>query len=204
MSATIRTEINQTPPAHPIQLTTVIGRQSLIPVLTLCAQERRWFVSSTGGRSHRPTTRRIRRSSSSAPTFARQQWGSANPLGQRVRVAFSSTPIGREVVGVVADVHDAGLDQPTAPAIYVPYAQAPLGGIVFVIETAVAPRNLLARVRRELGAVNGAMPIASAATLDELWPASRPTSPRGALPGSMPWSRFANNPPPIVPDTIGS
>lgn len=104
--------------------------------------------------------------------FARQQWGSANPLGQRVRVAFSSDPIVREVVGVVADVHDAGLDQPSALALYVPHAQAPLGGVVFVIETAVAPRSLLSRVRRELGAVNGAMPIGSAATLDELLAAS--------------------------------
>jgi putative ABC transport system permease protein len=68
----------------------------------------------------------------------------------------------------VGDVHDAELDQPPAPELYIPYAQNPIGGVVFVMRTVVPPRTLLRPVRHMIAAVNAAMPIASAATLEEL------------------------------------
>jgi putative ABC transport system permease protein len=104
--------------------------------------------------------------------FARDYWGAADPVGQRLTVTFVSDPAVYEIVGVVSDVHDAGLDQPPAPELYIPDAQNPIGGVVLVMRTAVSPRALLSPVRHEVGAVNGAMPIASAATLDELLAAS--------------------------------
>jgi len=104
--------------------------------------------------------------------FAREYWGNADPIGQRLSASLDGNPVVREIVGVVADVHETGLDQPPAPELYVPYAQAPIGGVEFVLHTSVTPRALLGAVRRELSSVNGAMPIASVATLDELLAAS--------------------------------
>ncbi len=112
--------------------------------------------------------------------FAREYWGSASPIGQRLSASLDDGPVVREIVGVVADVHETGLDQPPAPELYVPYAQAPSGGVEMVIRSSVAPRSLLGAVRRELGTVNGAMPIASVATLDELL-ASSTRAPRVVL-----------------------
>ena len=104
--------------------------------------------------------------------FAREYWGTADPIGQRLSASFDGDPMVREIVGVVVDVHETGLDQPPAPAIYVPYAQVPVGGVEFVLHTSGPPRAILGAVRRELAAVNGAMPVASVATLDELLAAS--------------------------------
>ena len=73
---------------------------------------------------------------------------------------------------MVGDVHDAGLERRPAPELYLPYAQHPTGGVVFVTRGAVSPRTLAGPVRRELAAVDGLMPIASSATLDELLAAS--------------------------------
>jgi putative ABC transport system permease protein len=104
--------------------------------------------------------------------FAREYWGNADPIGQRLSASFDGAPVVREIVGVVADVHETGLDQLPAPEIYLPYAQAPSGGVEFVLHTSVTPRTLVGVVRREVSSVNGAMPIASVATLDELLAAS--------------------------------
>ena len=107
--------------------------------------------------------------------FAREYWGNADPIGQRVSASFDGDSAVREIVGVVADVHETGLDQPPEPELYLPYAQAPSGGVEFVLHTSVLPRTLAGAVRRELGSVNSAMPIASVATLDELVAASTRT-----------------------------
>jgi putative ABC transport system permease protein len=104
--------------------------------------------------------------------FARDYWGPAVPLGQRLSVSFASDPVVYEIVGVVGDVRDGGLEQPSAPELYVPYLQSPTGGVVFVMRTAVPPRTLLTAVRQQIGAVNAAEPIAAVATLDELLAAS--------------------------------
>jgi predicted permease len=107
--------------------------------------------------------------------FAREYWGNADPIGQRLSALFDGDSAVREIVGVVADVHETGLDRPPEPELYLPYAQAPSGGVEFVLHTSVLPRTLAGAVRRELGIVNGAMPIASVATLDELLAASTRT-----------------------------
>ncbi len=100
--------------------------------------------------------------------FAREYFGTADPIGQRLVVSFDSNPIEREIVGVVGDVHDAGLDEPPKPELYTPYAQSPIGGVELVVQTAIPPGAVLGSVRRELAAVNASQPIASSATLDEL------------------------------------
>jgi putative ABC transport system permease protein len=100
--------------------------------------------------------------------FAREYFGAADPIGQRLVVSFDSNPIEREIVGVVGDVHDAGLDEPPKPELYTPYAQSPIGGVELVVQTAIPPGAVLGSVRRELAAVNASQPIASSATLDEL------------------------------------
>ncbi|MBI3679112.1 MAG: ABC transporter permease [Acidobacteria bacterium] len=59
--------------------------------------------------------------------FARQFWPKEDPLGQRIRIgpgmgpAFAEAP--REVIGVVADARDAGLNSNPQPQMFVPVAQ---------------------------------------------------------------------------------
>jgi putative ABC transport system permease protein len=74
----------------------------------------------------------------------------------------------REIVGVVADVRQTGLAADPGPAVFLPHAQAPTGSITFTVRTAGDPAAMAGRVKRELWAVNRAMPVASVTTLDAL------------------------------------
>lgn len=48
-------------------------------------------------------------------TVARRHWPNENPIGRRIRVQQFGKPVMREVVGVVADVRRAALDQSPGP-----------------------------------------------------------------------------------------
>jgi predicted permease len=48
-----------------------------------------------------------------------------NPVGKRLEIGFSDPPRWREIVGIVANVRSAGLDQDTPVQVYVAYYQQP-------------------------------------------------------------------------------
>jgi predicted permease len=109
--------------------------------------------------------------------FAREVWGApAAALGQRIREQ-GATPVWREIVGVVEDVHEDALDQPAPPFVYWPvmmdnFAGAPLfitRAINLVIRSDQAGReSLLAEVRKAVGSVNRSMPVFLVRTMKDL------------------------------------
>ena len=104
-------------------------------------------------------------------TSARRHWPGENPIGKRIHLRFGRFAGGgeeREIVGVVADVRQSGLDAPPEPAIYVPHAQSPTGSIVLVLRTRGDPATALPALRSTLASMNRELPIATAATLDAL------------------------------------
>jgi putative ABC transport system permease protein len=101
-------------------------------------------------------------------SFARRHWPAGDAVGKRILIGFMRRPIEREVVGVVGDVRHAGLDDAPAPGLYIPHAQEPSGAITFVVRAAGDPAMLLPAVRRELFALNPAMPLYAMATMDAL------------------------------------
>ena len=101
-------------------------------------------------------------------SFARRNWPGESAVGKRVIVGFMKAPVEREVVGVVGDVRHTGLDDAPAPGLYIPHAQEPSGAITFVVRTASDPAAMLPLVRRELFALNRAMPLYSTATMEAL------------------------------------
>jgi predicted permease len=101
-------------------------------------------------------------------SFARRNWPGESAVGKRVIVGFMRAPVEREVVGVVGDVRHTGLDDAPAPGLYIPHAQEPSGAITFVVRTASDPAAMLPLVRRELFALNRAMPLYSTATMEAL------------------------------------
>ena len=60
---------------------------------------------------------------------ARQYFPNEEPLGKRITLGWGRGPgsprAGGEVVGIVGDVKDAGLDEADPPQIYLPYASGP-------------------------------------------------------------------------------
>jgi putative ABC transport system permease protein len=76
-------------------------------------------------------------------------------------------PAELEVVGIAADVHERGLDQPAEPEIYVPFAQAPRSSFHIVIATSGNSGALSAPLRSTILALDHQAPVYDIATLEQ-------------------------------------
>lgn len=104
-------------------------------------------------------------------TMARRFFPNQNPIGNYL--ALSGPPDEREIVGVVQDVRDYGLDAEVKPESYIPYSQ---GGpsylkytsLTVVIRAAVPPEPLAAAVREKVRGLDKDQPIYSVKTMQEV------------------------------------
>ncbi|MGH9542501.1 MAG: ABC transporter permease [Terriglobales bacterium] len=106
--------------------------------------------------------------------FAREYWGgAASALGRRIRV--STVDDWRQIVGVVGDVHNDGVEQKAPTIAYWPLLQARFESqpirvsryVGFAIRSPRAgSRSLMNEVRRAVWAVDPSLPLARVHTLD--------------------------------------
>ncbi|HEY1771181.1 MAG TPA: ABC transporter permease [Chthoniobacterales bacterium] len=99
--------------------------------------------------------------------LAQRYWPNENPIGKRIRVAFSGMAW-TTIVGVIGDVHHRGFDRPVQPELYVPLAQAPYSSVILALRTKQDPLSLTSAVRREVQAIDPDLPIAQVRTLDDV------------------------------------
>jgi predicted permease len=103
---------------------------------------------------------------------ARQYFPNEDPLGKKITLGWGRGPgtarAGGEVVGIVGDVKDAGLDEVEPPQLYLPYPQWPVQGMSLVLKTAVPPSSIGEAARREVYAVDPNMPVANVRTLEQI------------------------------------
>ena len=109
--------------------------------------------------------------------FAREYWGSpTEALGKRIRT--SSIHDWREIVGVVGDVRDQGMDKPARSAVYWPILlrdseAEPLQSVrygTFVVRSSRAGmESLMREMRRAVWSVDGKLPLANVYTLNFLY-----------------------------------
>ncbi len=103
-------------------------------------------------------------------TLARRHFPNQNPLGRRINPSFATDSRGilwREIVGVVKDVHHAGLNAEPGAECYVPHQQAPFGNITVVARATREPGSLIAAVRGQVQALDRDLPVYNIKTLDE-------------------------------------
>jgi len=104
-------------------------------------------------------------------TLAKQIWKDEDPIGKRIRLFTSpkeETPW-RIVIGVVKDVKQYGLDTPPPMQFYIPETQFHSYYVSLVIRHKDLPLPvLIARVRKEILAVDPEMPVFRIATMHEL------------------------------------
>lgn len=113
--------------------------------------------------------------------MAKQYWPKGDEIGARMTIggfggaAFEDPP--REVVGVVGNVRDGGLNYDPFPTMYVPQAQmndiltkldASLVPVQWMIRTKVEPHSLASQVSRELGNASGGLPVGTIESMDEV------------------------------------
>ncbi|HXV61723.1 MAG TPA: FtsX-like permease family protein, partial [Vicinamibacteria bacterium] len=108
--------------------------------------------------------------------LARELWAEPErALGKRVRSSLESD--WREIVGVVGNVHDDGVDERPTAVVYFPMVVKNMWGaevltqrsMVYAIRTERADSpSLLAEVRDAIWSVNPNLPLANVRTLDEI------------------------------------
>jgi len=105
--------------------------------------------------------------------LAKQFWPNSDPVGQRITIGkgvgpeFEEPP--REIIGIVGDTRDQGLDNKPNPTMYVPVAQLKDGvtklnnGFIpasWVIRTSVEPFSLSKEIQEEMRAASRGLPVA--------------------------------------------
>ena len=106
--------------------------------------------------------------------FAREYWGTpAEALGKRIRIR--TTDDWRQIIGVVGDVRDAGMDKPARPNVYWPALQANFWGhplraqryVTFVVRSPLAgTESLMKQVREGVWSIDANLPLANVYTLN--------------------------------------
>ena len=112
--------------------------------------------------------------------LARELWGSAGAaVGKRIAASLPNSPW-REVIGVVQDVHDNGVQKPASQIVYWPsYGSDNYGRVgrpdairtvTFAIRTGRAgSASLLEQINRAVWTVNASLPLASVQTMRDTY-----------------------------------
>jgi putative ABC transport system permease protein len=113
--------------------------------------------------------------------MARQYWPKGDPLKDRMQIgpgagpAFAEPP--RQIIGIVGDTHDMGLNRDPFPVMYIPLAQMPdletalnsrVAPLWWVIRSQVDPHTLVTPITVALRDVSGGLPVAHIRTVDEV------------------------------------
>jgi putative ABC transport system permease protein len=107
-------------------------------------------------------------------TMARTFWGNESPLGHRIQPGMSGPMC--TIIGVVEDVKNAGLDQPTGTEIFLPYAQeqgAGNRGASVFLRSRGDTSSLANAVRSEVRAIDPMIPVTNVQTVEQVLAAAQ-------------------------------
>jgi putative ABC transport system permease protein len=113
-------------------------------------------------------------------SLVRRLFPNADPIGKRIAFEFRGhhgaqdpQPIWREIAGVVRHVHHYGLvGEPPYVQVYTPFAQLPVWflerrpSMALVVRTPLDAERLAAAIRREVAAVDRAIPVYGVQTME--------------------------------------
>jgi putative ABC transport system permease protein len=101
-------------------------------------------------------------------SMARQFWPDENPIGKHLRLSFSPQ-MRREVVGVVADVKERGLDVlDPVTMLYAPLPANEFGNMTLVARASGDPAALVSPITRVLEGINPELTVRKPTSMDEL------------------------------------
>ncbi len=101
-------------------------------------------------------------------TMARKFWQNQDALGRRMRYHHDGAWF--QIVGIVGDVRQMGLNEPPRQEMYFPYWQAEKNWMVprdLAIRTAADPMALVASVKRTIASIDHDQPISDIKTMDQ-------------------------------------
>jgi putative ABC transport system permease protein len=104
--------------------------------------------------------------------FVKEFFPGESPLGGRIDWARTEGPHQwMTIVGVVADVKHSGLNQPTDPAVYTPFAQNDEAWRYFMtlaIRTRGASAGLVEEVKKQVWSMDSQIPVSDVESMDDL------------------------------------
>jgi putative ABC transport system permease protein len=90
------------------------------------------------------------------------------PVGKRIKFTYSPTQPFREIVGVVGDIADAGLDSPEEPILFAPYLQDVNTFITYMMRTAGDPSGAIGAVRAALRSTDPQLILIRPVTMEQI------------------------------------
>ena len=109
-------------------------------------------------------------------TFARQYFPNEDPIGKRVKPGISTfddeRSTMREIVGVVGDVRNRGLNTEAKAAYYMPHTQVPFTEMVVVVKTNGEPRSFIPAVTKVVNDLDHDIPLFAVKSMPEYLSAS--------------------------------
>ncbi|HWQ33603.1 MAG TPA: FtsX-like permease family protein, partial [Blastocatellia bacterium] len=109
--------------------------------------------------------------------FVQRFFDGQNPLARQLSIGRSTNDPPRQVIGVVDDVKQMGLDSAAPAMVFVPIPQMPdrLLAVIrtftpawFTVRTTVAPHSLIEPVKRELSALDATVAMSQTGSMEEL------------------------------------
>jgi putative ABC transport system permease protein len=113
--------------------------------------------------------------------MARHYWPKEDPLGQQIVIGKETGPEfaepARQIIGIVADIHDGGLNRDPRPLMIIPQAQVPdgmtalnarIGPVVWLVRTHTDPHQFISAVTEQLRQASGGFPVARVRAMDEV------------------------------------
>ncbi|HEY6186733.1 MAG TPA: ABC transporter permease [Pyrinomonadaceae bacterium] len=100
-------------------------------------------------------------------TMAKKYFPDEDPIGKGINVTNGPERF-REIVGIVADVKQYGLDRPTTAQTYEPFLQTPFSGMTLIVRTEGNPTALNAGVRGQVLSIDKDQPVSRSRSLEEV------------------------------------
>jgi len=113
--------------------------------------------------------------------MARQYWPKGDPLKDRLVTGVGMGPVfvepPRQIIGIVGDTHDGGLNRDPFPTMYIPVAQMPdaetalnsrIAPLWWVVRSNVDPHTLVTPISMAIRQASGGLPVAHIRTMDEI------------------------------------
>ncbi|MCA1566100.1 MAG: ABC transporter permease [Acidobacteria bacterium] len=98
-------------------------------------------------------------------------WPNEDALGKRIKIDYDQG-VAREVVGIVNNVKNFGLDAEPKPEMYVSQNQFPFQATFLAVRSTVDPQSLSAPISREVMALDKDQPIYNVRTMEQVLDAS--------------------------------
>ena len=113
--------------------------------------------------------------------MATQFWPHGDPIGERINIGKGLGPEfeepARQIIGVVADVRETGINKNPEPVMYIPIVQLTNSltalnnkviSTTWVVRTKTEPYSLSADIQRELRVASGGLPVAHIRSMEQV------------------------------------